>query len=90
METHRNVLTITDDALPKTEKNYRSVNASLIQHSKEYNREYIMMSNAADEVKDAAIGINQQTAQFNNTLYSMEVDLQAIINFLNANPTYGT
>ena len=88
--SHYNILTIPEDAQPKTDKNYTSVNASLLEFSKKYNKEYIEMSNAADEVKDAAIGINQQTAQFNNTLYSMEVDLQAIINFLNANPTYGT
>lgn len=87
---HRNVVLVPQDAAPKTKKNYETVNGALLGYSGRFNDEYIKMSKEADNLKASANNVNMQAAKFNVTLYQIEVDLQSIIDFLAANPTYGS
>lgn len=87
-ENHKNILLIPENAEPDTEENYRTVNASLLQYSNKWNREFVLMNKAGNELVEAANTLNAQTANFNNSLYSMYADLDGLINFIKANPNW--
>ena len=86
---HKNIVLIPDDATPGTEKNYVTVNNSLLQYSNKWNKQYAKMNRAGDELVKAANGLNAQTAGFNTSLYSMHADLEGIIAYIRANPNWG-
>lgn len=87
-EDHKNILLIPDYAEKDTDDNYRTVNASLLQYSRKWNREFALMNKAGNEMVESANRLNAQTANFNNSLYSMYADLDGLIEYIKANPNW--
>lgn len=86
---HKNVVLVPADATPDTEKNYISVNSSLIAYSRKWNKQFAQMNREGNELVASANELNAQTANFNNSLYSMYADLQGIINYIHQHPNWG-
>jgi hypothetical protein len=86
---HKNLCLIPEDAVPGTPENYQAVNASLLMYSGKWNREFTLLNQQADDLVKSSNALNAQTANFNNNLYQISADLDAIIAYVKANPNYG-
>ena len=89
MSATKSQVLIPEDAVPHTEKNYITVNSALLDYSKQWNREFTLMSNEADELLDAANNMNVLTGNFNLNLYQINVDLDSILKYIANHPEFG-
>lgn len=81
---------VPEDAIPHTEKNFTTVNSALLDYSKQWNREFTLMSQEADELLAAANNMNVLTGNFNLNLYQINVDLESILKYIANHPEFGT